>query len=482
MRAQMRGQPPRSDAAPLCKARTRLAYPLLFSQPRNFNTCNQESIMNLRRFAHCFLPALFACATPFLSACAPTVELDGISGAPVVDETSQSSESIKVGETVHFRIKAHDPENDSLIFTWSATGGMLGMPATSVFESEVDWTAPSSSGMYTVTGRVQDAQKKVTTYNFGVVVDGPVQMGNSVTLAAGLTLPGAIAVDGTDVYWLNGGSSDPMNPGGSLMKCSIDGCNGMPTVLALGLSGPSRMVLDATTVYFTQTGTDGFGTEGGLRWCEKNGCQGMPAYVEGGFSNYGIAIHDNNLYWAAWDGGTTTIRSSTIPYAFPPIGIVSFSGYALDLATTASSLLWTASPPGNAVWQVALPGLGAPEQLGGTEPIAPGAIAVDTTNAYWISGNNSIVKCALAGCGGVPTTLVSDLDIPSAIATDGVNVYFTLTPMGPGGAVMKCPVDGGVPTTIATGADVFSPGAIAVDATSVYWTDYNTGTVMKATK
>lgn len=399
---------------------------------------------------------------------------------PMVDKTYQSSESLNVGGTVHFRLNASDPENGALTFTWSATAGTLAVPTTSALQSDIDWIAPTTGGSYTVTGTVKDAKNKVVTYDFHVTVKDVMPPAMPVTLASGLVQPGAIASDGMDVYWLNGGSSDPMNPGGTVMKCSIEGCNGLPTILAHGQLGPSRIALDATTVYWTMTGSNGLGTDGGLRWCEKGGCFDMPAYLEGGQSNYGIAVYGNNLYWSIWNNGQTRIRTSSLIGMWSPQDLATFSGYAFDMAANATSLLWTQSHPSNALGQLSPPGPGSVAQLVSGQMNSPGAVAMDDKNVYWIGGD-SIFKCALSGCGGTPTQLVSGLEIPAAIATDGINIYWTLTPMGPG-AVMKCPVGGGMPTTMASGPDVFSPGAIAVDATSVYWSDFNTGTVTRMAK
>jgi len=120
----------------------------------------------------------------------------------------------------------------------------------------------------------------------------------------------------------------------------------------------------------------------------------------------------------------------------------------------------------------------------------PGAIAVDATNVYWTNTTEgTVVKCAVAGCGGAPTILASGQSGLGAIATDGTSVYWT---NGSDGTVMRCAVGGcgGNPTLLASGQQ--SPGEIAVDATSVYWTNGGTpqnsptptsdGTVMKCAR
>lgn len=69
--------------------------------------------------------------------------------------------------------------------------------------------------------------------------------------------------------------------------------------------------------------------------------------------------------------------------------------------------------------------------------------------------------------------IASDLNQATAIATDGVNVYWTdyaLTDAGSTyGHVMKIPVAGGAETTLATTSTTVFPIALAVDATRAYF-------------
>ncbi len=159
------------------------------------------------------------------------------------------------------------------------------------------------------------------------------------------------------------------------------------------------------------------------------------------------------------------------------------TGVPFGLTSNGTTLAFYAGPQPNGVLTCSI-GACTPSYVDVGASVDPSGVALDATSVYWTNGG-SVLKCPIAGCNGAPTVIASGLTSDQgAIATDGVNVYFTVNEMGSTGAVMKCPVSGcsGAPTVIACGPSVISPTAVAVDATSVYWTDLNAGTVTKAPK
>lgn len=71
--------------------------------------------------------------------------------APVISSISANQSTVPPNGTATITCYASDPDNDPLTYSWSATGGSIpGSNATAT------WTAPSTTGVYTVTCTVSD--------------------------------------------------------------------------------------------------------------------------------------------------------------------------------------------------------------------------------------------------------------------------------------------------------------------------------------
>jgi hypothetical protein len=102
---------------------------------------------------------------------------------------------------------------------------------------------------------------------------------------------------------------------------------------------------------------------------------------------------------------------------------------------------------------------------------SPAAIAVDATSVYWASGDGTVMKCAVGGCGQVPTTLATGQVSPMSITVGGAYAYWWNHGMaGVDGSIMRCAVGGcgGVPAALATNTYVL---AIAVTSSALYFTE-----------
>jgi hypothetical protein len=125
-----------------------------------------------------------------------------------------------------------------------------------------------------------------------------------------------IAIDGTNVYWTN---SQP-TMAGQVMQCAKGNCSGTVTTLAAGLSSPYGIAVDGANVYFTQVGAtllDGGGVYGGpgqVMRCAIGGCGGQPTVLAGGLRRpLGIAVDATTVYWAESGMGATDGQIVALP-------------------------------------------------------------------------------------------------------------------------------------------------------------------------
>jgi hypothetical protein len=155
---------------------------------------------------------------------------------------------------------------------------------------------------------------------------------------------GQLAVDDTNVYWALGAMGIGYNPVsngfvtgcagtgqvplGSILECAKGGCNDSPTTLASGLSCPTGVVTDGSSVYFTEPQYYGGGPTPGLSdanvgrigKCNVAGCSNQPTTLAGKLNNpRGIAVDADHAYWTDFGSGGTIIMTANpmmgVPYS-----------------------------------------------------------------------------------------------------------------------------------------------------------------------
>jgi hypothetical protein len=332
-----------------------------------------------------------------------------------------------------------------------------------------------------------------------------------IVLATGQSSPGALAVDGSSVYWFNlgklvGDRRVGSYPDGQVMKCAIDGCDDSPTVLASGrtqtIMDPLVFATNGTNVYWSDYTwpTDQYGQDHpyGLWRCETTGCNGIPKHVANTTPS-GLALSPDKVYWAESGSGIFACPLSGCrgePETFLQVAAnTPLYGIALDKV----DLFWVTLDT-TQLYRCPLTGCnGAPSSVF-SDPYQTitRRIVLDATNVYFPGLSKKAVPgiyaCPKSGCPKQLAPLATTLNWGSAIATDGINVYWTdfsvsdpATNFVPGnGLIMKCAVSGcaNQPTVVASGLDW--PEAIALDATSLYWADSgageNDGRIVRAPK
>jgi hypothetical protein len=147
----------------------------------------------------------------------------------------------------------------------------------------------------------------------GTVSKVPLSGGPSVVLAADQGFPQGIAVDSSNVYWLNDGvSADGSGPpirGGSVMAVPIGG--GSPTVIAPSQPEPQAIAADGSSIYWTcVNGPYDGGPEGAGLVMSLSVKAGTVTVLESAqFAPFAIAVDRASVYWT--DLGVTSGEGST---------------------------------------------------------------------------------------------------------------------------------------------------------------------------
>jgi hypothetical protein len=247
---------------------------------------------------------------------------------------------------------------------------------------------------------------------------------------AGVSVPAttavaAIAVDETDIYWVELGDGNP-SPSGIVGRCGKAGCTS-PTVLASGLTEPFDVVLGDASVFFSDLD--------GIHGCDKAACS--PSLLASEPQTTFLAVDTTDVFFRA--GG---------------------------------------------IYSCPLGGCSVPTTLAGFTGDNYVTVAIDKTDVYWVSTSYSggmldptgkVLACAKTGCAGMPRTVMSGVPYPFDLAVDADRVYVTSGQYGPddAGAILTCPKSGcAEPATLAGG--LHHPIAVAADSTTVYWVDEGT--------
>jgi hypothetical protein len=236
--------------------------------------------------------------------------------------------------------------------------------------------------------------------------------------------------------------SDSSNsPDASVMPVALQG--GTLKKLVGGLSQPQVVIEQQGFVYYSNI--------------TISGAVSRVSLADGGTTDLspgepfpmGLALDTTNIY--VWNSGTFSGQSTLNNHDGTIVQIPLDGGTKLTLATQMEVAY--AAPYNN-------------------------AIAVDGKYVYWVAGasgnDGTIMKCPIGSA--TPSVLYGNQPFPEALATDGVNIYWsnwgTFDTQGKynnDGTIMKAPVDGGTPVVLASGQS--APAAIAIDSANVYWTD-----------
>ena len=242
----------------------------------------------------------------------------------------------------------------------------------------------------------------------------PTSGGPGVVVAGGLNWPVAIAVDSANLYWTSITDS-------TVMAQSLS--TGTRRTLATGQYFPMDIVVrDATTVYWAACASSN-GTSCSVWSIPVAGGTATSLYPLSGGGNPSLALLLPNLYVTSpglrqvvsiavsTGGSTTTIDSTSLPY--------------VSVDARAGRVAWVAAQSSSGAFNGLVKGM----SVGGSSRTiatgqAPFAVAVDATNAYWVTESGTGQAIYKAGISSGSATLVLDNISTFHIAVDANSVYF----------------------------------------------------------
>jgi hypothetical protein len=282
--------------------------------------------------------------------------------------------------------------------------------------------------------------------------------------------PVAIAVGSGTVFWASSFSMGPtpMYGTGGIRKVSVDG--GMATPLAAG-NLPSAIALDPTNVYWIDVLADDAGApvtdDAGayVRGVFKVPAAGGTAAMLASGTGQPLAADSANVYVTMAD---SLVR---VPIAGGAGTTLASAPAATNLAVDSQNVYWLAQGQSTDVLSVPIAG-GSVTTLATSPTSGAGSFAVGATGVYFSCEPwaYAVTKVPL---GGGAVTTVASMGNAKALALDSTSVYWV-----DGANAMKVALSGGTVTTLAPAQAALS---LAVDGTSLYWTVANAGDVVKMT-
>ena len=284
--------------------------------------------------------------------------------------------------------------------------------------------------------------------------------GTSSIVVAGVAHPLAMALDANWIYLAIDGS--PADDGGITPRTGLilrapRAGGGAPQVLADSQDLPSSLAVAATGLLWANFGTAQ--ATGGAVYLASGG---TPVSLVAGESVPSIITDDTYAYWTSSLGlsGVLVERALLTGAAADTLGTVQGSVTASAITSDGVYLYFVGGGDGAGIFRLAIQG-------GNVETLItlPNAALTDilvykgilyVANAA-LAPNGSILTIPIAG--GNTTTLVSGQDVPTRLAHDATNLYWTNDDVA--GAVLSVPLAGGTPTVLASNLD--HPRAIVAD-------------------
>lgn len=308
-----------------------------------------------------------------------------------------------------------------------------------------------------------------------------------------------IVVDGTNAYWVNTNSSTNCSPSCTWTIQAVSLSTGVSSTLVTTSRQIVALVSDASNIYWEERAIEPVTTAcscgSSVKMIAKAGGAistlvdgmlngGLPAAPVGQiaaswFPTGGISVSGSRVYFGVSTstsyqlmgisnaGGVTTVLANVAT------SVVNAQSAILSINADAANLYWLDT--GNGALDT-LPLAGGTVSALATGLVSPRALTINSSTAFWTEsgalsgccmqmGAGQIRQVALTG-GAVPSTLISGLDAPVALAVDALNIYWTEFWRVADRSINA----GGAPITLASGISSGMP-RIAADQNNVYILD-----------
>lgn len=228
----------------------------------------------------------------------------------------------------------------------------------------------------------------------GAVMKAPLAGGNATTLASGLACPSALTVDGTSIYWVDGDRlmNAPVEGGPSRVlarwtspfvePCGTSGGPPLPVV-------PNGIAVDRTSVYFTTGitplafGAAPSGVSGMVMKVPLGG--GDPVALASGLTSpTSVVIDGTSVYWVDRDRRSLRGNLMRAPLSGGSAStILSQPCSPFGLALDTADVYFTSVCGDELLGRVPTSGGYAELFTENPDHVTPGAIATDATSVYW---------------------------------------------------------------------------------------------------
>jgi hypothetical protein len=210
-----------------------------------------------------------------------------------------------------------------------------------------------------------------------------------MTLASFSGYAGGMAVNSADVFWTTqAGTAWNPQPAGPVMYCPF---GGSPSTLVSDPYLPGQIAVDSTNAYWIDQNDPPM-----IMSCSVGGCAqpntvivlSMPFSA----SPDGIAVGPQGVYWT--DASAGTVMRCPLNGSCQPTLIAAGEADPKDIGLDSTNVYWISRSSLSIVKECPLTGCGGSAVMVTSQPVAASNFTVGPTALYWSAADGSIMKVA----------------------------------------------------------------------------------------